>query len=59
MKETTAERRLKKKLVLNKETIRVLTDREMMDVQGATCGSPRSTCLDQASYNGRVTCDCH
>jgi len=39
---------LEKKLTLNKETIRVLTDREMMEVEGATCLNvhPRSTCLD-------------
>jgi hypothetical protein len=32
------------KLTLNKETVRVLTDREMLDVEGGTCGSPHSTC---------------
>jgi len=37
---------LEKKLTLNKETIRVLTDREMMEVEGATC-LRRSTCLDR------------
>jgi hypothetical protein len=37
---------LEKKLTLNKETIRVLTDREMMDVEGGTCGNVRSTCAD-------------
>jgi len=39
---------LEKKLTLNKETIRVLTDHEMMEVEGATCVNvhPRSTCRD-------------
>lgn len=35
---------LPKKLALNKETIRVLTDREMMEVQGASCAHG-STCV--------------
>lgn len=35
------------KLVLNKETIRILSEREMMEVQGATCANrhPISTCV--------------
>ncbi len=40
--------KLEKKLTLNKETIRVLTEREMMEVEGATCGirHPATTCPD-------------
>ncbi len=47
---------LEKKLTLNKETIRVLTDREMMEVEGATCPNvhPVSTCL-----SGPPTVQCH
>jgi hypothetical protein len=39
--------RMPRKLVLNKETIRVLTDGEMMEVQGASCPvqHPVSTCV--------------
>jgi hypothetical protein len=42
--------KLRKKLMLHKETIRVLSDRELTRVEGGggelrqTCGSPRSTC---------------
>jgi len=47
--EDAARTTLEKKLTLNKETIRVLTDREMMEVEGATCVNvhPRSTCADE------------
>ncbi len=44
---------LEKKLILNKETIRVLTEREMMEVEGATC-LHGSTCLE-----GPPTSQCH
>jgi hypothetical protein len=39
-----ARERLVKKLVLNKETIRILTDREMMEVEGASCPKFETTC---------------
>jgi hypothetical protein len=49
---------LEKKLALNKETIRILTDREMVGVEAATCPGvhPRSTCRDQYSVPGQLTC---
>jgi hypothetical protein len=60
MKETKEQGRqeLEKKLVLNKETIRILTDREMMEVQGATCGNvhPASTCPDYYTIAGKGYC---
>jgi hypothetical protein len=49
---------LAKKLTLNKETIRVLTDREMMEVEGATCPGvhPRSTCPIGLTQPGFTNC---
>jgi hypothetical protein len=46
---------LEKKLALNKETIRVLTDREMMAVEGATC-LRRTTCPVGLTSPGGVNC---
>jgi hypothetical protein len=47
---------LEKKLALNKETIRVLTDREMREVEGATCPKHlQSTCVP-LSQPGNLTC---
>jgi hypothetical protein len=46
--------RLEKKLVLNKETIRILTDREMMDVEGASCPAtvnPKLSLCPVATYD--------
>jgi hypothetical protein len=48
MKETTAQPKLEKKLRLNKETIRVLTDREMMEIGGATNRPGRDSCVCQS-----------
>jgi hypothetical protein len=58
MNEKTAAAKREKKLVLNKETIRILTDQEMMDVEAATCPGvhPRSTCRDQYTQPGQLTC---
>jgi hypothetical protein len=58
VEETRIEPKLPKKLTLNKETIRVLTYREMMEVQGATCNNPRSTCVDRYTdgCNTYTTC---
>lgn len=60
MNETTLRPKLAKKLTLNKETIRVLTDREMLDVEGGTCNNPRSTCsvFFTQGCNTSVTCTC-
>jgi natural product precursor len=57
MKDPTPKPKLNKKLTLHKETIRVLTDKELAEVEGGggrcTCGNPRSTC--PIFY----TCNCH
>jgi hypothetical protein len=58
MKEETkvpVEPKLEKKLALNKETIRVLTDREMREVEGATC-LRRTTCPLGPTDPGGVNC---
>lgn len=58
MKEETevpVERKWEKKLALNKETIRVLTDREMMEVEGATC-LRRTTCPVGITSPGSAYC---
>jgi hypothetical protein len=54
-KQAIVRAKLEKKLALNKETIRILTEREMIEVEGATCPNvhPASTCpvgLTQPGY---------
>jgi hypothetical protein len=46
---------LDKKLALNKETIRILTDREMMQVEAATC-LRRTTCPVGLTQPGSPYC---
>jgi hypothetical protein len=50
----------KKKLTLNKEIVQILTDREMLDVEGGTCNQRGSTCSSFPSQgcNTAVTCTC-
>jgi hypothetical protein len=48
--------KVSKKLVLNKETIRVLTEEEMAQVEGATCGNRRSTCPDYYTIPPNALC---
>ncbi len=50
----------RKKLTLNKEIVQILTDREMLDVEGGTCNNAGSTCSSFPSQgcNTAISCYC-